>query len=107
MKAITNLNLLDVDKLLIDDEDRLFIVLSAEYNRDQTCTLHLLELNKEFTKHSATFPIACNKELNFVSINDKDFVYQFTEINVTKEQISKLLNKEVRAMIDTELKKEK
>lgn len=107
MKTLTNLNLLDKDKLLVSDEDSLFIVLSADYNRDQTCTLHMLELNKEFTKHSATFPIACDKELNFVSTNDKDFVYQFTEINVTKEQISKLLNKEVRAMIDAELKKEK
>lgn len=107
MKTLTNLNLLDKDKLLVSDEDSLFIVLSADYNRDQTCTLHMLELNKEFTKHSATFPIACNKELNFVSTNDKDFVYQFTEINVTKEQISKLLNKEVRAMIDAELKKQK
>jgi hypothetical protein len=107
MKTLTNLNLLDTDKLLVSDEDSLFIVLSASYNRDQTCTLHMLELNKEFTKHSATFPIACDKELNFVSTNDKSFVYQFTEINVTKEQISKLLNKEVRAMIDAELKKEK
>lgn len=108
MKALTNLNLLDTDKLLIDDEDRIFVVLKCNYDqRDRTCYLELIELTHGFLTYSMTFPIACDRDTTFTSINDKEFKFKFYELEVTKNEISKLLEKEARASIDAELKKQK
>jgi len=108
MKALTNLNLLDPEKLLVDDEDRVFVVLKSNYRQsDSTCSLELIELTQGFVTYSMTLPIACNRDMKFVSTNDKDFTFKFYETNITKLELSKSLNKEIRAKIDIELKKQK
>jgi len=107
MKPITNLNLLDISKAIVDDEDRLYIVLSAYNNGDFTVTLKLVEVNDEFTQYTMTVPVACDKDMNFTSIKDKDFRFKFYEVNITKEELAKAMRKEIRATIDKQLKEKK
>ena len=108
MKAITNLNLLDTDKLLIDDEERIFIVLKTQYTRsDSTCYLELLELTHGFVTYSMTLPIACDRDMNFISPHDKCYTFKFYETEISKEEVSKLLEVLIKERLDKELKKQK
>jgi hypothetical protein len=105
MKTITNLNLLDTDKIIIDDEDRIFVILGASCSeKNHTCDLSLMEINDDFTKWGMTLPIACNKDMVFVSVNDKDWTFKFTETNVSKKELAKVLRNEIRTRLDKALK---
>jgi hypothetical protein len=107
MKAIVNLNLLDPNKIIIGN-DLIFIVIRVSYNyRDSTCTLEMIEITKGFATYSATVPVACNRDLEFISVNDKDWVFKFYETDILKEDVSKFLRNELRSKIDLELKTQK
>jgi hypothetical protein len=108
MKPLTNLNLLDTNNLLIDDEDRIFVVLKSDYRQSENrCTLEMIELTQGFVTYSVTLPIACNRDMVFTSLNDKDYKFKFYETEVTTGELSKLLNVVIRERIDKELKKQK
>lgn len=89
MKAITNLNHLNTDKLLSDDEGRIFIVRKASLREsDQTCSLELLETNEYFTIWTMMLPIAANKDDEFVSKADRSFRFKFFEVNMKKRDLA-------------------
>jgi hypothetical protein len=91
MKQITNLNLLDTNKLIVDDEDKLFIVLKADKQTEGTHYLKLIQVNKDFTQYSMTLPTACDENFNFQSPKDKEFLFKFWELDITKEEIAEAI----------------
>lgn len=96
-QPVTNLNLLNTDKLLVDDEGKIYIILDAHYNTEyNTCTLKMFQINKDFTLYSVTLPIACDKDLDFVSVNDKDFVFKFTELETTKAEVAEIITNNLK-----------
>jgi len=88
LTRITNLNFLDKEKLLIDDKGRIYTILDIYLNqREGQCTLKLLQLNDDyFATWGITIPIACDRDYKFQSSNDKDFVFMFSELDVTKKE---------------------
>ena len=105
MKQVVNLNLLNPNKVIIDTKDGIYIVISISYNkRESTCDLRLIEISKGFATISMTLPMACDSDLDFVSPNDKDWVFRFYETDIDKAELSKMLRNEIREKIDLELK---
>jgi len=93
MEQITNLNFLNVNNIIFDDKNRMFVVISNRINnKDQLSTLNLLEINEFFTSWTFTIPIACNSNYEFVSINDKEFTFKIYQSDISKKDVaSKML----------------
>jgi len=104
MKRIENLNLLNPDKLIMDDKNRIFVVRQiSKYRSSGTCDLQLTELNEDFTSWSMNLPAACDAEYLFVSTNDKEFQFEFYESNVTKKELAKLLSDGLKKLLNEKL----
>jgi hypothetical protein len=93
MKPITNLNFLSEEMIICDKFNHYFIVLEKHiFAGERTCRLKLIDIDDNFCINEVTMPIACDENYDFISVNDKSFVYKFYETNITKSQIQSELH---------------
>ena len=88
MKPITNLNFLTDEMIICDKFNHYYIVLDKRiFAGEHICRLKLVDIDDNFCINEVTMPIACDENYDFISVNDKSFVYKFYETNITKSQI--------------------
>ena len=92
MKQITNFNLVNQDNIIFDEHKQPYIINEMRINSEsQTCYLVLIEIFDNFSSRTMTIPIACNKDLKFISLNNKTWEYMFFESEILKKEVSEYL----------------
>lgn len=82
LQPIVNLNFLNKENLIIDDEDRVFVVLDKRDYSDGTTLLKLLQVSNGFVIWQVTLPTACNKDYHFISGSDKSFDFKIFDTGI-------------------------
>lgn len=95
MKKITNLRLVDRDKLIMDRNDKYYFIISLYFFKTQLCDIKLLELFDDFKTVSMTIPIACNEDYKFISVNDSSFEYELFETDISRNYLTKAIEKSI------------
>lgn len=97
MRPITNLNLVDQSKVIVDDKGKPYIIIEKRiYSDEHICYLVLSEVFDKFTTRSMHVPTACNENYEFISTKKSSWVYKFYETDILVEQAAKLINDLIR-----------
>jgi hypothetical protein len=100
LEPIVNLNFLNKENLIIDDKNRVFVLMSKGNFSDGNASLALLQVSDKFVTWNVKLPIACDENYVFTSPFDESFNFKFYDTGISVSYLHTQMN----ILIDKELK---